>query len=407
VHKILPFLHSRSHETRTAASNALSQIFSSIPVWEPSYSPDATMKSSGDANSTPEFPNFSVKDLMERGTLLLASSGKEFLKSSAILANSSEVKKARKEAMGRLGLDFLDGLGGDEMDLEKELAGEPAEPDIELENGVKIEEEAKSPQTAASPSARSKSSTPAPPAPNCNQPLDDVDLSGLSARERNRLKRKRKAGNSAFVSAPPPQSSGSKYTAQSAGQPNKYARLVITLVLLLITLKRARLIAKEEHADTPKLDDLHSNGNGISGPFAEKVVIDPSKGGAVNPKNSKQSKALEVQPGCWIWDGIAKVLEVDLFSQAWEARHGAAMCLRELLKVQGKHGGMKGMTHFMLSNRVLMFLADGLNTEDNAIAHERWCNNLAAKLLCVSILDRFGDFVSDQVWFLYDFTQQS
>ena len=37
-----------------------------------------------------------------------------------------------------------------------------------------------------------------------------------------------------------------------------------------------------------------------------------------------------------------KILEVDLFSAAWEVRHGAAMALREILKHQGKFGGMQG-----------------------------------------------------------------
>ena len=81
----------------------------------------------------------------------------------------------------------------------------------------------------------------------------------------------------------------------------------------------------------------------------DKVVVDPSKGGAVIPKNGKQSKALEVRPGTWIWDGIANMLEVDLFSQAWEVRHGAAMCLRELFKLQGRSGGMKGTFSPLLS----------------------------------------------------------
>lgn len=80
---------------------------------------------------------------------------------------------------------------------------------------------------------------------------------------------------------------------------------------------------------------------------SEKVVIDPTKGGAISPKESKQSKALEVEPGQWIWDGVIKVLEVDLFSAAWEVRHGAAMALREVLKVQGKYGGMRGMCFFL------------------------------------------------------------
>ena len=45
---------------------------------------------------------------MQKGTLLLASSGKEFQKPTGILSSSTEVKKAPREAMGRLGLDFLE-----------------------------------------------------------------------------------------------------------------------------------------------------------------------------------------------------------------------------------------------------------------------------------------------------------
>jgi hypothetical protein len=41
--------------------------------------------------------------------------------------------------------------------------------------------------------------------------------------------------------------------------------------------------------------------------------------------------------------------------------------------------------------------AAGASHTENDACHERWCNALAAKLLCVFILDRFGDFVSDQV----------
>lgn len=61
------------------------------------------------------------------------------------------------------------------------------------------------------------------------------------------------------------------------------------------------------------------------------------------PKAEKQSEALEVQSGTWPWDGLVKMLEVDLFSPAWEVRHGSALALRELLKYQGKFGGMRGM----------------------------------------------------------------
>lgn len=101
-------------------------------------------------------------------------------------------------------------------------------------------------------------------------------------------------------------------------------------------LSRARLI---------NADDKVASNSRLSSPSlgvaADKVVIDPSKGGAISPKSAKQSKALEVENGLWIWDGVVKVLEVDLFSASWEVRHGAAMALRELLKLQGKCGGMR------------------------------------------------------------------
>jgi TATA-binding protein-associated factor len=87
-----------------------------------------------------------------------------------------------------------------------------------------------------------------------------------------------------------------------------------------------------------------------------------------------------------------------LFSSAWEVRHGAAMALRELLKAQGKYSGTKGSILFpVLSILSAYFVAVGASLTENDGLHERWCNSLAAKLLCVFILDRFGDFVSDQV----------
>ena len=55
--------------------------------------------------------------------LLLASSGKEFAKPTGILPTIQEIKKARKEAINRLRLSFLDTVD-DGMELEKEFAAE-------------------------------------------------------------------------------------------------------------------------------------------------------------------------------------------------------------------------------------------------------------------------------------------
>lgn len=87
---------------------------------------------------------------------------------------------------------------------------------------------------------------------------------------------------------------------------------------------------------------LDSPGPPVKASSAEKVVVDPLKGGAVSPKSPQQSNVLEVPQGSWVWGGVVSLLEVDLFSPTWETRHGAAMALRELLKTHGASGGMKG-----------------------------------------------------------------
>ncbi|TFY76749.1 hypothetical protein EWM64_g7263 [Hericium alpestre] len=376
IARVLPYLHSRNSDTRNAASAALSHIFTLVPLWHPFKAGDVDTEMEDHSSlPAPEFPTFSVQELMQKGTLLLASSGKEFAKPAGILSSSAEVKKARKEAMGRLGLDFLDSVGAaDDIDLEKELAADaeteaegqasnPMSPTGEVSPATSVPpaDSTVKAKRELSPPTRSMSTTPAAPSPSASGPAAEEDLSNLSSRERNRLKRKKKQGSTAFV-APPPQSAGSKFRAAPTGTSNK-----------------ARLIATDDKSAPPSRVQSPSP---ATSPSTDKVVVDPSKGGAVSPKAGvQQSKALEVQPGVWAWDGLVKVLEVDLFSAAWEVRHGAAMALRELLKAQGKYGGTKASA----------------SRDENYIGHERWCNGLAAKLLCVFVLDRFGDFISDQV----------
>ena len=125
--EIMPYLHSKSFESRSAASVALSQIFSLVPVWQPTNILPNPLD--GPVTTPSNFPKFSVRELVSSGKLLLASSGKEFAKPSGILSSTAEVKRARKEAMGRLGLEFLDNVA-DEIDLERELAA-----DMEIEIG--------------------------------------------------------------------------------------------------------------------------------------------------------------------------------------------------------------------------------------------------------------------------------
>ncbi|CAE6520255.1 unnamed protein product [Rhizoctonia solani] len=376
VGMLLPYLRSKSSETRSAAALALSHICSFLPLWSPSPSNGSTDPMDVDTSEPPTFPSFDLPSLLSHGKLLLASEGKEYTAPS----HPADLARARKDAMSRLGLDFLQDVGGgDDMDWERELAAGETKSEATTEPaGTSPTPPAPTPAPlpAAAPvpdPAPAAAPTPAPvPAP-APPPVQEEDLSGLSARERNRLKRKRKPGNGAFVTAV---NSAPPANAQSEASGGK-VRLVATEDGPQPQRVRSGSKAHAQVSPTPTPSTSTSKL-----PDDTKVVIDPSKGGQVNAKKGAATQTvIKANEGEWVWGGIVRMLELDLFSPIWEVRHGAAMALREIVKVQGGAGGMKV----------------DLPAHENALLHEAWCNALAAKFLAVFVLDRFGDFVSDQV----------
>ncbi len=81
----------------------------------------------------------------------------------------------------------------------------------------------------------------------------------------------------------------------------------------------------------------------------------------------------------WPYERLSDFLKVDLFDPQWETRHGAAMGLRELIRV---HGGGAGREK-------------GKTCKENDDLNRKWLNDLACRLCCVLMLDRFTDFSSD------------
>lgn len=83
----------------------------------------------------------------------------------------------------------------------------------------------------------------------------------------------------------------------------------------------------------------------------------------------------------WPLENFCARLYVDLFNPRWEVRHGAATALRELINNHSNGAGK----------------AIGMSREEIQQHHNLWMEDAALRLLCVLCLDRFGDFVSDQV----------
>ncbi|XP_004536960.1 TATA-binding protein-associated factor 172 isoform X2 [Ceratitis capitata] len=83
----------------------------------------------------------------------------------------------------------------------------------------------------------------------------------------------------------------------------------------------------------------------------------------------------------WPLENFCARLYVDLFNPKWEVRHGAATALRELINNHSNGAGK----------------SIGMAREEMERQHNLWMEDAALRLLCVLCLDRFGDFVSDQV----------
>lgn len=83
----------------------------------------------------------------------------------------------------------------------------------------------------------------------------------------------------------------------------------------------------------------------------------------------------------WPLSKITQSYAEDLFNPSWEIRHGAAICLREIVRSHGKSAGRR---------------AD-LSAKSNETLNQLWLVDMAIKALCVLALDKFGDFLFDQV----------
>ncbi|XP_015610317.1 TATA-binding protein-associated factor 172 [Cephus cinctus] len=145
----------------------------------------------------------------------------------------------------------------------------------------------------------------------------------------------------------------------------------------------------QEHSSNRPKNQIQSSG--VEEPIAKKIKADevtsPEVTWSCGP-SSEPSNSVPDGTGCWPdstidWplESFAETLCQDLFSQKWEIRHGAATALRELVRLHGKGAGK----------------SRDQTVEEMEESHRRWIVDAALRLLCVLGLDRFGDFVSDQV----------
>lgn len=372
--RVLPYLRSHSWDTRTAAAKAIGGIVSHADQFDPNadeadVKPDrdgtklettaaVKLEDGVDGEELLQLDTLDVKLILQHGKKLLGSAGKEYEYSLAGMDPAQRLAHQKQSLTARLG------LGGEyiEEDLvsEKDFAANPQHkitpssglPRLDTTNGGRRNSlQSNSPFNSVAGEGLSNSGVPG-------------EESGLSKRQLNQLKRKNKSAAKAGANK-------MRVVELSGRRPSEAGTTPVSATPHPIKLNH------EDESNGEGQPDYFSIKQ--EGPDDDTRIVSEFKGEVAPEKpliQPDEAHRLE-----WPFEVACDFLAVDLFDPNWETRHGAAMGLREILRFH-----MRGAARRC-----------GRTRAENDEANRRWIDDLACRLLCVLMLDRFGDYVSDTV----------
>ncbi|OAG43525.1 hypothetical protein AYO21_02111 [Fonsecaea monophora] len=371
--RVLPYLQSKSWDTRTAAAKAIGGIVSNAEKFDPNAD-DADLKSeeplkveeaaSKIEEKTPEaddllqLSTLDIKLILTHGKKLLGSAGKEYEYSMAGMTPAQRLAHQKQSLTSRLGLggEYME----DDLVNEYDFAASSQQKSVTTPGVTRVDTKSGLQRLDSFGSAAPYSAVS--PSDNNGQSLHDE--SGLSKRQLNQLKRKNKSAAKAGASK-------MRVVDLSGRRPAEPGQTPVSA-----TPHPVKLNGHEDSNGDAKPDYFSIKREGSDDTSA---LVSEFKGEAVPEKPLIQPD--EEHAHDWPFDVMCDFLSVDLFDPNWEIRHGAAMGLREVLRVHGRGAGRRY----------------GKSRAENDLANRRWLDDLACRLLCVLMLDRFGDYVSDTV----------
>ncbi|KAJ5294705.1 hypothetical protein PENANT_c014G09234 [Penicillium antarcticum] len=365
--RILPYLRSKSWDTRTAAAKAIGLIVSNADPYDPNEDDGLQIKSAAEhddveikseikseeptpSNGLLKLDTLDIASVLKFGKRLLGSAGKEYEYSLASMEPAARLQHQKKTLAARLGLK---GEYDDDELME----------DIDLAPKVVTPAPKREPEIAPISRQNSVQDPPSRRPSSPNEPAIKEDV-GLSKRQLNQLKRKNK---------------------QNAKMGANKVRVVD-----LSSRRQSDIVTTPVTTPHPVKSENDSEQNGETKPdyFSLERAEDDDDSklvtefkGPIAPERPHIQPEIVEQGGGWPLEHMCEFLTMDIFDSNWEVRHGAAMALREVIRVQGIAAGR----------------LDGKSREENDALNRRWLDDLSCRLLCVLILDRFGDYISDNV----------
>lgn len=348
--RVVPYLRHKDWETRSTAAKAIGKIIENAEQYDPNEDegPAPAKKDEDDGNGfvkkeeEKDLPSTLVDDdTLSLDTLNVSSIikyGRELLRGGTVdyalgaLEPQARLTHQKKTLIGRLGL--LDRPYDDE--------------EIPIPHG------SPSPATPADTNHSNGNHNGAPtPHP--------TEENGMSARQLNVLKRKRK-----------------REAMKAAQGRSGFGDL---------SLRRTTTAGSDGLADDTPMVDADSK-NGKMGDYfsldrpadiEEDTKVVSEYKGPVIPIKSELETDVVVEGAEWPYERLCEFLKIDLFDPSWEMRHGAAMGLREVIRVHGAGAGR----------------CRGKSRSENDERNRKWLDDLACRLCCVLMLDRFTDYSSD------------
>lgn len=352
--RVVPYLRHKTWDTRIAAAKALGGIVDHAEKYDPNIDDDSAKdepkkeeesstivkkEERKEDSALPEgqlsLSTLDIVTVLQHGKELLRGGGKDAEYALALMTPSQRLDYQKRTLAGRLG--FL----GEYVEVEMDV-------DVPAPENNGSSTPLPTPSNGVGGAGTSKA---APGTPS--------EESGLSARQLNQLKRKRKR------------------EAQSAGSKNR---------LVDLSVKRSNTLNSNDDMNVPEAGGDESK---VSDYFTiqrsedvdeDTKVVSEFKGPVLPIKSELQTEE-EAEGSEWPFERLSEFLMVDLFDPQWETRHGAAMGLREIVRVHGRGAGR----------------LRGKSRSENELLNQQWLDDLACRLCCVFILDRFGDYVSDTV----------
>ena len=347
--RILPYLQSKSWDTRSAAAKAISGIVANTEVFDPNAedqdikADDIKVEDTGNESSSQlRLADLNLGLILENGKTLLSNPSREHELSEAHLTPSERLARQKKSLVARLGLN---GEPYDEdLDLDMERASRPAKhAPASKKNGT---------------AGKRDSNSPAPASPQVESE------SGLSKRQLNQLKRQQKMSAKSGANKMRVVDLSARQKADPSPTPVPHP----------VKLNGRDSVDRDDEETKPDYFSIKREGSDD-----ETQLIKEFKGEADEAKPVIQPD--ESDSPEWPFEVLCDFLAYDLFSPCWEIRHGAALGLREVLRMHATGAGRQF----------------GKSRQANDLSNSRWLDDMASRLLCVLMLDRFGDYVSDTV----------